>query len=160
MDYRFTAKDAIRYLKIDKSTLRRWEREGQITKFEHYDDKGRRVYSIEELDIIKREKHRDYVEVITSGTGGRVIFSENGTRLYTIKGAAQSVGVAICTIRNWERKGKIRPADRRPQNNERYYTNDDIAYLQKRREAILMEEQKARDDRLRTVNLNNQPRVV
>lgn len=53
---------------------------------------------------------------------------KNQQRLWTIKDAAEYLGVTPNTLRNWEASGKLKPK-RHPINNYRYYDPDELESL-------------------------------
>lgn len=55
-------------------------------------------------------------------------------RYYTIKEAADLLGVSPLTLRNWDKKGKL-IAYRHPVNNYRIYRGDQIELLIRRMES-------------------------
>lgn len=54
-------------------------------------------------------------------------------RYYTIKDAAEYLGVSPLTLRNWDKKGKLSPT-RHPMNNYRVYDKQDLDALYKKLE--------------------------
>jgi MerR family copper efflux transcriptional regulator len=52
----------------------------------------------------------------------------NTSELLTIKQAAQMLGVTPLTLRNWDKRGKLKPT-RHPLNNYRVYKRKDIEKL-------------------------------
>lgn len=54
-------------------------------------------------------------------------------RYYTIKEAANLIGVTPLTLRNWDKQGKFR-AKRNPINNYRVYKSEDLEIFLRRME--------------------------
>ncbi|MDB5239112.1 MAG: yhdJ [Candidatus Parcubacteria bacterium] len=52
----------------------------------------------------------------------------NDTKLISIKKAAQILGVTPLTLRNWDKKGKLK-ALRHPMNNYRVYKREEVEKL-------------------------------
>jgi len=63
-------------------------------------------------------------------------------KYYTIKQAAKIIGVTPLTLRNWDKKGKLR-AYRHPVNNYRVYKSDQLELFLRRME-ISREKKKKR----------------
>lgn len=49
--------------------------------------------------------------------------------IYSMKQAAEKIGVHKLTLYRWEREGKIQPARRYQRKNERVYSDEDIARI-------------------------------
>jgi len=60
--------------------------------------------------------------------------SGSNKKYYTIKGAAELLGVSAITLRNWDRKKKLL-AYRHPINNYRIYKSDQLELLRRRIES-------------------------
>lgn len=56
-----------------------------------------------------------------------------GKKYYTIKQAAKILGVTPLTLRNWDKKGKLK-AYRHPLNNYRVYKEDQLELFLRRME--------------------------
>jgi len=59
---------------------------------------------------------------------------ENNKKYYTIKGAAELLGVSPITLRNWDKKKKLL-AYRHPINNYRIYKSDQLELLRRKIES-------------------------
>jgi len=71
-----------------------------------------------------------------------IILTYMEKKYYTIKQAAKIIGVTPLTLRNWDKKGKLR-AYRHPVNNYRVYKPDQLELFLRRME-ISREKKKKR----------------
>jgi len=66
-------------------------------------------------------------------------------KYYTIKQAAKILGVTPLTLRNWDKRGKLR-AYRHPANNYRVYKSDQLELFLRRVEASRENKKKRKID--------------